>query len=72
MSISTTIIIVKTSILTKSSKRGNWRCQWHGSSRTSSRIASNQDRRRLQKANNMKMSLLIANIRKSTIKETHG
>jgi hypothetical protein len=71
MSISTTVITVKINTLTTSSMRNNRRKgMWHRSSRTSrrratSRRASNQDCRRLQKVNITKTSLLFMNLSKS-------
>jgi adenine-specific DNA methylase len=67
MSITTTVITVKTNTLTTSSRRNNRRWgKWHGSSRTSrrrtnSRKASNQDSSRLQKTSITKTNLLITN-----------
>jgi hypothetical protein len=70
MSISTIMIVVKTGTLTMGNRRGNRRrCQWHRSSKTSSRRTGNQDRRRLQEASNMNMSLLIMNHIKSIHQE---
>jgi hypothetical protein len=71
MSISTTVITVKTNTLTMSSRRNNWRRgQWDRSSRTSRRRAtrrraSSQDSSRLQKVDVTKMSLLIMILTKS-------
>jgi hypothetical protein len=78
MSISTTVIIVKTNTLTMSSRRNNQRRgQWQGSSRMSrrratSRRASIQDSSRLQKASITKTSLLIMNLSKSIHQEDIG
>jgi hypothetical protein len=78
MSISTTMITVKTSTLTTSSRRNNRRRgQWHKSSRMSSRRATNQREssqysRRLQKASITKTGLLNANLSKSIHKGDIG
>jgi hypothetical protein len=71
MSISTTVITVKTNTLATSSRRNNRRrSQLHGSSRTSRQIATSQratsqDSSRLQKTSITKMSLLITNLSES-------
>jgi hypothetical protein len=60
MSISITVVTVKTNTLATSSRRNNRRRgQWHKSSRMSRQRVSSQDSSILQKASIMKMSLLI-------------
>jgi hypothetical protein len=71
MSIATTVIIVKTTTLTTSSRWNNRRWgKWHRSSkmsrrRTTSWRVSSQDSNRLQKTNITKMDLLIMNLSES-------
>jgi hypothetical protein len=66
MSISTTVIIVKTNTLIMSSRRNNWRRgQQHRSSRMSNQRMCSQDRRNPQEVSILKMSLLITNLSKS-------
>jgi hypothetical protein len=66
MSISATVITVKTSTLTTSNRRSNRRRGWwHRSSKMSSWRTSSQNKRRPQQASIPKMSLLITNLNKS-------
>jgi hypothetical protein len=66
MSILTTVITIKNSTRTTSSRRSNWRRGWwHGSSRTNNRKTCSQDRRNPQEASILRTSLLITNLSKS-------
>jgi hypothetical protein len=71
MAIMTTVSTMKTTTLTMSSRRNNWRWgRWHRSSRssrrrTTSQRASSQDSSRLQKIDITKRNLLIMNLSES-------